>query len=150
MHWHCSHSSIRMSQKEMNCPVFVPPQIQSSLEDVRVPCLQGRNAGHKEICWIPTSSSDGAVLLSSKQSWITSRTLFIKSVEILRLGMTATQRRHGRNVVVVLISFDNHRKFSPSLHMRILWQIRCRGHRKLFGHRQLPSCARLDRVGGCP
>ena len=45
---------------------------------------------------------------------------FHKSIEIFRLRVAASQRRHGSNVVVVFISFDNNCEFSLSFHVLIL------------------------------
>ena len=45
---------------------------------------------------------------------------FHKSVQILRLGVAASEGGHGCDVVVLFISFDNNREFALSFHLLIL------------------------------
>ena len=46
--------------------------------DYVLPRTTGKT-GHTEICWMPTSSREpGSAFCSSRQSWITSRTRFIR------------------------------------------------------------------------
>jgi hypothetical protein len=43
-----------------------------------------------------------------------------KSVEIFRLGVATSQGRHGSDVVVFFVSFDNNREFPLRFHVLIL------------------------------
>ena len=49
---------------------------------------------------------------------------FHESVEIFRLRVASSQRRHGGDVVVVFVSFDNNCEFPLSFHVLILARAR--------------------------
>ena len=60
MYWNSRHPSIRVSQEDVTTPS--PRNYKTGLfeETYQFLTLQTGKATHTEICWIPTSSSDGA------------------------------------------------------------------------------------------
>lgn len=77
MHWYRRYSSISMPKTQVASPR--PHNLKSDLfeETHQFLAPQAGKAAHTDICWIPTSSSDGLTRSFSKQSATTSRTRFM-------------------------------------------------------------------------
>lgn len=59
MYRYCSHTSVRMSKEDVTTSGSDNLKSNFSEKADEFLAFQARQAGHTEICWIPTSSSEG-------------------------------------------------------------------------------------------